>query len=118
METKVDVALRHLVATNLVAVLFTDLSGNILEADESFLNLLGYTSTNLPRSIHDLTPAEHHRIDDEAFEKLMDFVACAPFQKQFVKHDGTQIPVLFGAAILEEEIACFVVDLSQNRQAK
>ena len=44
METRVDAALRHLVATNLVAVLFTDLSGNILEADESFLNLLGYSS--------------------------------------------------------------------------
>jgi diguanylate cyclase (GGDEF)-like protein/PAS domain S-box-containing protein len=118
METRVDAALRHLVATNLVAVLFTDLSGNILEADESFLNLLGYTSKNLPRSIHDLTPPEHHRLDDEAFEKLMAFGACAPFEKEFLKHDGTQIPVLFGAALHEDEIACFVVDLSQNRQAQ
>jgi diguanylate cyclase (GGDEF)-like protein/PAS domain S-box-containing protein len=118
METKVNAALRHLVATNLVAVLFTDLSGNILEADESFLNLLGYTSKNLPRSIHDLTPPEHHRLDDEAFEKLMAFGACAPFEKDFLKQDGTQIPVLFGAALHEDEIACFVVDLSQNRQAQ
>lgn len=118
METKVDAALRRLVATNLVAVLFTDLAGNILDADESFLNLLGYTSTNLPRSIHDLTPPEHHRLDDEAFEKLMAFGACAPFEKDFLKQDGTQIPVLFGAALHEDEIACFVVDLSQNRQAK
>ena len=118
METKVDAALRHLVATNLVAVLFTDLAGNILEADESFLNLLGYTSTNLPTSIHDLTPPEHHRLDEEAFEKLMAFGACAPFEKEFLKEDGTQIPVLFGAALHEDEIACFVVDLSQNRQAK
>jgi len=118
METKVDAALRHLVATNLVAVLFTDLAGNILEADDSFLNLLGYTSTNLPRNIHDLTPPEHHRLDEEAFEKLMAFGACAPFEKEFLKLDGTPIPVLFGAALHEEEIACFVVDLSQNRQAK
>ena len=89
METKVDAALRHLVATNLVAVLFTDLAGNILEADDSFLNLLGYTSKNLPRSIHDLTPPEHHRLDEEAFEKLMAFGACAPFEKEFLKQDGT-----------------------------
>ena len=118
METKVDAALRHLVATNLVAVLFTDLAGNILEADDSFLNLLGYTSTDLPRNIHALTPPEHHRLDEEAFEKLMAFGACAPFEKEFLKLDGTPIPVLFGAALHEEEIACFVVDLSQNRQAK
>ena len=113
---KVDAALRRLVDTNLVAVLFTDLAGNILNADESFLKLLGYTSENLPRSIHDLTPPEHHRLDEEAFEKLMAFGACAPFEKDFLKHDGSQVPVLFGAALHEEEIACFVVDLSQNKQ--
>ncbi len=118
METKVDAALRRLVATNLVAILFTDLAGNILSADDSFLNLLGYTSTNLPSSIHDLTPPEHHRLDEEAFEKLMAFGACAPFEKDFLKHDRTPVPVLFGAAMHDEEIACFVVDLSQNKQTQ
>jgi diguanylate cyclase (GGDEF)-like protein/PAS domain S-box-containing protein len=118
METKVDAALRHLVTTNLVALLFTDRAGNILNADDSFLNLLGYSSENLPCSIHDLTPPEHHRLDDEAFEKLMAFGACAPFEKEFLKQDGTLVPVLFGAALHEDEIACFVVDLSQNRQTQ
>jgi diguanylate cyclase (GGDEF)-like protein/PAS domain S-box-containing protein len=118
MESKVDAALRRLVATNLMAVVFTDLSGNILSADESFLNLLGYTSQNLPRNIHDLTPVEHHRLDEEAFEKLMAFGACAPFEKDFLKRDGTSIPVLFGAALHEEEIVCFVIDLSQNKQTQ
>ena len=118
METKVDAALRRLVATNLVALLFTDLAGNILSADDSFLNLLGYTSKNLPRSIHDLTPPEHHRLDEEAFEKLMAFGACAPFEKDLLQQDGTPLPVLFGAAMHDEEIACFVVDLSQSKQAQ
>ena len=118
MESKVDAALRRLVATNLVAVLFTDLSGKILSADDSFLGLLGYTSDTLPPRIHDLTPPEHHRLDEEAFEKLMAFGACAPFEKDFIKQDGSQIPVLFGAALHEEEIACFVVDLSSNKQRK
>src|SRR6185369_1388316 len=118
MEPKVDAALRRLVATNLVAILFTDLSGNIISADDSFLNLLGYNADNLPRSIHDLTPPEHHRLDEEAFEKLMAFGACAPFEKDFLKQDGTPVPVLFGAALHEEEIACFVVDLSQNKQTQ
>jgi diguanylate cyclase (GGDEF)-like protein/PAS domain S-box-containing protein len=118
MDSKVDAALRHLVATNLVAILFTDLAGNILDADESFLNLLGYTSTNLPRSIHDLTPPEHHRLDEEAFEKLMAFGACAPFEKDLLKQDGTPVPVLFGAALHEEEVTCFIVDLSQNKQTQ
>jgi diguanylate cyclase (GGDEF)-like protein/PAS domain S-box-containing protein len=118
MDSKVDAALRRLVATKLVAVLFTDLAGKILSADDSFLDMLGHTSNTLPASIHDLTPPEHHRLDEEAFEKLMAFGACAPFEKDFIKQDGTQIPVLFGAVLHEEEIACFVVDLSSSRQTK
>src|SRR2546423_1448595 len=118
MESKVDAALRRLVATNLMAVLFTDLSGKIISADDSFLSMLGYTSDNLPPTIHDLTPPEHHRLDEEAFEKLMAFGVCAPFEKAFIKHDGSAVPVLFGAALHEEEIACFVVDLSQNKQTQ
>ena len=118
LDGKVDAALRRLVDTNLVAVLFIDLAGKILNADESFLNMLGYTSGNLPRHLHDLTPPEHHRLDQEAFEKLMAFGVCAPFEKEFLKRDGTQVPVLFGAAMHDEEIACFVVDLSQNKQTQ
>src|SRR5215203_2179008 len=117
-DAKVEAALRRLVDTKLVAVLFTDLAGNILDADESFLEMLGYDSEKLPRSIHELTPPEHHRLDEEAFEKLMAFGACAPFEKSFLKQDGTPVPVLFGAALHEEEIACFVVDLSQNKQTQ
>ncbi len=94
------------------------MAGNILSADESFLNLLGYDSDSLPRTIHDITPPEHQRLDEEAFEKLMAFGACAPFEKDFVRRDGSTVPVLFGAALYEEEIACFVVDLSQNKQTQ
>ena len=71
-----------------------------------------------------ITPAElskasvEIRADEEAFEKVMAFGACAPFEKDLVRLDGTTIPVLFGAALHDDEIACFVVDLSQNKQAQ
>ena len=118
MESKVDAALRRLVATKLMAVVFTDLSGNILDADESFLNLLDYTASDLPKRIHDLTSPEHQRLDEEAFEKLMAFGACAPFEKDLIKRDGSAVPVLFGAVLHDEEIACFVVDISHNKQTQ
>jgi diguanylate cyclase (GGDEF)-like protein/PAS domain S-box-containing protein len=98
--------------------LFTDLAGKIISADESFLSLLGYTSDTLPSTLRELTSAEHHRLDDEALEKLMAFGACAPFEKDLIRHDGSTIPVLFGAALHDEEIACFVIDLSQNKQTQ
>jgi diguanylate cyclase (GGDEF)-like protein/PAS domain S-box-containing protein len=116
--TKLDAGLRRLVATNLIGILFVDLSGKILDADDSFLQTIGYERADLPPKIYDLTMPEDHRLDDEAFEKLMAFGACAPFEKNLIRRDGSCLPVLFGAALHEEEIACFVVDLSQNKQTQ
>src|SRR6185369_12522369 len=115
---RLDAGLRRLVATNLIGMLFVDLAGKILDVDEGFLQTLGYARPELPARIHDLTSPEDHRLDDEAFEKLMAFGACAPFEKNLIRRDGSYIPVLFGAALHEEEIACFVVDLSQNKQTQ
>ena len=117
-ESRLDAALRRFTDTNLIGVLFTDLGGKIIGADDSFLNLVGYTRDDLPANLRDLTTPEHHRLDEEAFEKLMAFGACAPFEKDLVRNDGATIPVLFGAALHDEEIACFIVDLSQNKQTQ
>src|SRR5918995_703142 len=118
MINRLDAGLRRLVATNLIGILFVDLAGKILDVDESFLHTLGYARADLPQRIHDLAAPEDRRLDDEAFEKLMAFGACAPFEKNLVRRDGSLVPVLFGAALYEEEIACFVVDLSQNKQTQ
>jgi len=62
-ENRLHAALRRFVATNLIGVLFTDLSGNVSNADESFLSITGYTRDALPRSLSALTAPEHHRLD-------------------------------------------------------
>jgi diguanylate cyclase (GGDEF)-like protein len=80
--------------------------------------MVGYAREELPQSLSKLTAPEHHRLDEEAFEKLMAFGACAPFEKDLVRRDGSIVPVLFGAALHDEEIAFFVVDVSQNKQAQ
>jgi diguanylate cyclase (GGDEF)-like protein/PAS domain S-box-containing protein len=101
-----------------MGVLFTNLAGKIVDADDSFLSMVGYAREELPQSLSKLTAPEHHRLDEEAFEKLMAFGACAPFEKDLVRRDGSIVPVLFGAALHDEEIAFFVVDVSQNKQAQ
>jgi diguanylate cyclase (GGDEF)-like protein/PAS domain S-box-containing protein len=117
-DSRLNAALRRFTDTNLIGVFFTDLGGKIIDADDSFLSLVGYTRDALPPNLRDLTSAEHHSLDEEAFEKLMAFGACAPFEKEMVRNDGATIPVLFGASLHDDEIACFVVDLSQNKQTQ
>ena len=77
---------------------------DISEANESFLNLLGYTrqalaegSMNWP----DLTPAEYSDGDERAHEEALRFGACAPYEKELIGKDGTRVPVQITTAILK-----------------
>src|ERR1700752_828386 len=115
---KFDTGLHRLIDTNLIGIVFVDPAGVIISADDSFLNTVGYLRSNLLTNLYDLTPPESHRYVVEAFEKLMAFGACAPFEHEFIRKDGSRVPILFGAALDDEEIVCFVIDLSQNKHSR
>ncbi len=117
MESKFEAGLRRLVESELVAIVFVDFAGVISSADDTFLKTLGYTR-NDHLTLRQLTPHAQHRLDEEAFDKLRAFGTCAPFEKEFIRYDGTRVPVLFAASLWEEEIVCIVLDLSQNKQAQ
>ena len=113
---KIDAGLRYIRNSNLIGFVFTDAAGTISYVDDAFLKTVGYTRDELPPRLCDLTPPEHHRADEDAFEKLIAFGACTPFEKEFVRQDGTRVPVLFGAVLTDDEISCFIIDLSQNKK--
>jgi len=116
--SKLEAALHRIINSSLIGVAFIDANGVIGDVDEAFLRTVGYSRDELPARLCDLTPPEHQRLDEDAFEKLMAFGACTPFEKEFIRKDGTRVPVLFGAALADDEISCFVIDLSQNKQAQ
>ena len=113
---RINAGVRRIVESNLIGFLVTDADGTIEFADETFLSAVGYSRDELPQRLCDLTPPEHHRLDDDAFEKLFAFGTCTPFEKEFTRRDGSRVPVLFGAALSGNEISCFVIDLSRNKQ--
>jgi diguanylate cyclase (GGDEF)-like protein/PAS domain S-box-containing protein len=115
---KLEAGLRSIVKSSLIGVVFIDATGLITHADDAFLRTVGYSRHDLPSRLSDLTPREQQRLDEDAFDKLAAFGACTPFEKEFIRSDGTRVPVLFGAAVCGEEISCFVVDLSQNKKAQ
>jgi len=113
---RVNAGVRRIVESNLIGFVVTDVDGVIEYADDTFLSAVGYSRNELPRRLCDLTPPEHQRLDDDAFEKLFAFGTCTPFEKEFTRSDGSRVPVLFGAALGGDEISCFVIDLSRNKQ--
>ena len=112
--SKLEAGLRRIIDSNLIGLAFIDAAGLISHVDDVFLRTVGYSHDDLPRRLCDITPSEHHRLDDDAFEKLLAFGVCTPFEKEFIRKDGTRVPVLFGAALQDDEISCFIIDLTQN----
>jgi len=76
----------------------------IPEANDAFLDLVGYTREDLVAGRlvwPDLTPREYEALDELAHEEGLRFGACTPFEKELIRKDGTRVPVLVATAVLK-----------------
>jgi two-component system cell cycle sensor histidine kinase/response regulator CckA len=107
-----------LVESNLIGLITVATSGEILEANEAFLAMLGHTRAELEaRQLHctDLTPPEFRHLDEVALAQVRETGLCAPFEKEYVRRDGRRVAVLLGARRYggtADRFLAFVVDIS------
>ncbi|HEX8747901.1 MAG TPA: PAS domain-containing protein [Pyrinomonadaceae bacterium] len=112
---------RRLSDSNMIGILFWDLRGRITDANDAFLEMLGYTREDLEAGrIHwdQVTRPESLQLDEDAFEEMRQTGACTPFKREFIRKDSTPVTLLFGAALLEgtkNKIVCFALDLSRYK---
>jgi PAS domain S-box-containing protein len=95
--------LRRLVEANVVGVVVWDLDGRILEANQAFLDLVGYDRDDLLSgrvSSWDLTAPEYRERDRQALAELEATGRCHPFEKAYIARDGTSVPVIVAAAAI------------------
>src|SRR5689334_19415027 len=110
---------RRLVDSNIVGVLIWSLDGRILEANDAFLDMLQYGREDiLSGSVRwtDLTPAEWREADERATAKLKATGRVQPYEKEFMRKDGTRLAVLTGGALFDERATdgvAFALDLSK-----
>jgi len=114
---------RRLAESNIIGIILTDLSGNILEANEAFLEMVGYTKRDLMSGrLHwlEMTPPEYALLDQQAIAELRRTGVCGSFEKECIRKDGSRVPILLGAALVElqETAICFVIDLSDRKQSE
>jgi PAS domain S-box-containing protein len=119
-----EARIRRLVDANIIGMMIWDADDQIIEANEAFLAMLGYSSEDLISGRlrrMDLTPAEWHDADDKALARLRANGTIQPREKEYFRKDGSRVPVLVGAATLEggrEETVSFVLDLSEAKRAE
>ncbi|MGV2830637.1 hybrid sensor histidine kinase/response regulator [Myxosarcina sp. GI1(2024)] len=114
---------RRLVESNVIGIIYSDLEGKIIEANDAFLKMVGYDRPLLQENclrLDDISPLDYRELDRAAIAQLRESGACNPFEKEFICGDGSRIPVMIGGVLLEESQAAvsFVLDLTQYKQAQ
>jgi diguanylate cyclase (GGDEF)-like protein/PAS domain S-box-containing protein len=115
---------RRLFNSNIIGFLRVTFQGTILDINDALLKMLGYTRQDLDSGRFDgkaLTPPEYQSADDWMRKRLRDEGVCYPIEKEYIRQDGTRVPVLVGAVRLEadrDECLCFVIDSSERRAAQ
>jgi len=114
---------RRVFDSKMTGFFFWDEDGTITDANDLFLDMVGYTRSELTGrrlNLNGITPPEYAEAQILALEQIRANGVCEPFEKEYVRRDGTRIPVLIGAANIDNSlrikgVTC-VMDISQRKK--
>lgn len=118
---RTETRLHRLVESNVIGIVEANLD-HITAANDAFLHLVGYSRKELITGQvrwQDFTPPEYLPLDQQALEELLIYGRCTPFEKEYIHKDGHRVPVLIGAAQVEEEpltMICFILDQTEQKR--
>jgi len=120
-----EAKIRRLVDANIIGIIIWELEGRILEANDAFLNIVGYGREDLVSGRlrwTDLTPPEWlDRHERWWIPQLKMAGSVQPFEKEYFRKDGSRVPVLIGMAAFDEQRdqgVSFVVDLTERKRSE
>ena len=111
---------RRLIDSNLIGILVSDARGAVVEANNVFLGIVGYSHEDLEEgrlTREALIPPEHRPLDAWAQLQLDQTGHAPPWEQEYIRRDGRRVRVLVGIAPLpgtDHQHASFVLDLTQR----
>lgn len=116
--------IRRLVEANVIGIVVFTLDGQIREANDAFLAMVGYNREDLLSgrvSYAAMTPPEWQAANRQALEEMKSSGSCRPFEKEYFRKDGQRLPVLVGSALFQgskDEGVAFVLDLTERKKSE
>ena len=121
---KVPSPLQKLGDSNVIGITFSRRNGEIVDSNDEFLRIVGYSRQDLQAGLlncFDITPPEWAAADRQARETLSSTGKTTAFEKEYLRKDGSRIPVLVGLVALHgraEDALSFVVDISERKRTE
>ncbi|AFZ03619.1 PAS domain S-box protein [Calothrix sp. PCC 6303] len=119
-----EIQLRILSESGLIGILFTGDNGEIYEANDTFLKITGYSLQELKNGELDwrnLTPEEFSSLDEIGITEAKETGICTPYEKEYIRKDGSRIPILIGYTLFPEQqnsFVVFILDITDKKRAE
>ncbi|HSF74076.1 MAG TPA: PAS domain S-box protein, partial [Microcoleus sp.] len=119
-----EMRFRSVVESNMIGIGFWDGNGEVTDANDALLEMIGYTREDLVSGQIrwlELTAPEYVELDRIALAQVEAEGSCAPFEKEYLRKDGTRFPVLVGGGNFQgytDKGAFFVLDITDRKQAQ
>jgi PAS domain S-box-containing protein len=119
-----EAKIRRLVEANIIGIFIWNLEGQITEANEAFLRMVQYSREDLVSGRlrwTDLTPVEWRERTESARAEVQTTGTVQPYEKEYLRKDGSRVPILIGSAMFEgsgNQGVAYVLDLSEQRRAE
>ncbi len=112
---------RRVVDSNLIGICFWDNTGQVVDANDAYLQLLGYDRRDLDMRLlkhESLTPPDWRDVTDSTLVELRERGIAVPSEKEYVRKDGSRVQVLRGSASVEGANlgVSFVLDLRELKR--
>jgi PAS domain S-box-containing protein len=115
-------SLERFLAADSIAMIRASLTGAIIDVNQAFTDMLGYTKEEaLSGALQwtEITPPEWKPSDDLACEQILQTGNAAAYAKELVHKDGHKVPVMLavgGADPEGEDCLCLFVDISEQKR--
>ncbi len=119
-----EARIRRLVDANIIGIYFWEIDGRIIEANDTFLRLVGWDREALASGRMrwtDMTPPEWHYLETHAVEEVKLTGSLQPYEKEYFRKDGSRVQVLIGSAVFDEQRdqgVSFVLDLTERKRGE
>lgn len=114
--------LQRMVNVPSVGVLTFDYADRLLQVNDAFLEMVGYTRPEFEaRSFtwRDFTPPEHLEASQQVMSQLQQTGRGGPYEKEYYRQDGSRLWLMFVAADLGDgTIVEYAIDMSARKQAE